>query len=118
MIPLATINFVRQFIGVANIMFLSIGVDGKRNDKMIAGVGIGTTVSNFLGMSIILGYNASLDTLISHAYGDNNFQLCGDYLNRARVTMTLLFVPISLTLLMTKDILVGIGQGEEVAEYA
>lgn len=85
---------------------------------MTAGVGIGTMTSNFLGMSIILGYNSALDTLISQTKGAGDYKMCGVYLNRGRITMTLLFLPIVLVLLMTRKILVALGQDEEVAEFA
>jgi Na+-driven multidrug efflux pump len=47
-----------------------------------------------MGLTIIEGVNSALDTFISQAYGANNYQLCGVYLNRGRFVMTLLFLPI------------------------
>lgn len=85
---------------------------------MTAGVGIGTMTANFFGMSIILGYNSALDTLLSQSRGAGNLKMCGIYLNQGRILMTIMFVPIVLVLMMTRKILVAIGQDEEVAMYA
>ena len=77
MIPLVFINVVRKFLDVINIVFL-----GKYNNPaMIAGVGIGSITSSFLGLAIILGFNSALDTLVSNSAGAKQHYLSGRYLN-------------------------------------
>jgi len=39
------------------------------NKEMLAGVGLGNMTQNLLGLSLILGFNSALDTLISNAAG-------------------------------------------------
>jgi len=58
-----------------------------------------------MGLTIIEGVNSALDTFISQAYGANNYQLCGVYLNRGRFVMTLLFLPIIFISLNIQEIL-------------
>ena len=62
--------------------------------------------------------NGALETLVAQAYGAGQLQLCGVYLNRARVINTVIFVPLLIILLFTKPILMALGQDEEVIEYA
>jgi Na+-driven multidrug efflux pump len=45
-------------------------------------------------------------------------ELCGVYLNRGRFIMTCAFVPISITLMQSKSILLYFKQDQKVAEYA
>ena len=79
------------------------------NRDLIAGVGLAGSSLNFLGLTIIKGLAGSLDTLVSHAGGNGNHELCGIYLNRARFIMTMLFIPLSIFTFFVKDILVYIG---------
>ena len=50
-----------RFQDTINIMFL-----GHLHDKdLVAGVGIGTTMINLMGLTVIKGVNMALDTLVS-----------------------------------------------------
>jgi len=44
--------------------------------------------------------------------------LCGQYLNRGRVILTLVFIPFMILLLFTEKILIGIGQDPTTSKYA
>lgn len=52
----------------------------------------------------------AIDTLVSQAYGNKKYYLCGVYLNRARVVMTFLFIPQLILLYYIGDIFVVMGQ--------
>ena len=76
---------------------------------MNAAVGLGNMTQNLVGLSIILGFNSTLDTLLSPAYGAKDFRLCGLYRSRGIVVVHLLFIPIALILFQTKNILILCG---------
>ena len=74
----------------------------KLTAKEMAGMGLGHSLSQSLGVFIFLGFNAGLSTMISQAYGKarknnetdststpgknfENLGLCGHYVNRAYV---------------------------------
>ena len=59
-----------------------------------------------------------MDTLISHAAGQNDMELCGVILNRGRIVMTLLFIPICLVSTQIERTLVMFKQDAEVASFA
>lgn len=45
---------------------INLSLIGKLNDPaMVAGVGLGNMTINMVGMSVIMGFNSALDTLIS-----------------------------------------------------
>lgn len=84
----------------------------------IAAIGIGNAVQNCIAISVILGLNGALNTLISQSAGAGNIDLCLVILKRAYFALAICFIPVVLILLFTKEILVGIGQDELVSGYA
>lgn len=99
---------------VVNLAFV-----GQLNDAaMLAGVGLGNTILNMCGMSIILGLNLALETFVSQSFGQGNLQLCGLYLNRGRFILTILFIPLCMVFSQTGFILECLGQDPQVAYYA
>ena len=62
-----------------------------------------------LGLSIVLGFNGAMETLVSQANGSGNIALCGVYLNRSRFVLLLSFIPISMVLFQSEAILVYVG---------
>mmetsp|Transcript_5539 Transcript_5539/g.8708 ORF Transcript_5539/g.8708 Transcript_5539/m.8708 type:complete len:173 (-) Transcript_5539:639-1157(-) len=85
---------------------------------MLAAIGLGNVIQNVLGLSIVIGLNAAIETLVSQAYGSGNMRLCGEYLNRGRVIALGTFFPLSIILLNCKTILIAIGQNETVSHLA
>ena len=75
---------------------------------MIAGIGMGNVVVNMLAMSISIGLNSALETLVSQAKGSNDDELCSTYLNRSRLILALYFIPLSIIFSFTNTILVGL----------
>lgn len=70
---------------------------------------MGAMVSNMVAMSAFIGFNMGLDTLISQAAGAGNLELCGVLVHRARVVLSLLFIPIMGILANMKNILISLG---------
>ena len=88
----------------------------------MAGLGLGHTISQALGVMIFLGLNQGLSTKLSQAYGSGqilqNLRLCGHYMNQAYLKNILIFLPLSLALGNIKFFLNWIGQDPEVSEIA
>ena len=99
---------------MVNLIFV-----GHLNDeKILAGVGLGIMLQNVFGLSIVLGINGAIETLVSQAYGNGNLHLCGIYLNRGRFVVLLTFIPLVALLCNTENILVLINQNAEIAKYS
>ena len=80
------------------------------NTLMTAGVGLAMTFVNILGLSVMVGINCAQETLTSQAFGANELVRCGVLLNRGRVILLLVFIPIAFIFMFTKQILIAIGQ--------
>ena len=79
---------------------------------------MGNALQNMIGVSVILGVNGALNTLVSHAAGAGNIDLCLRYLRRCQIAMSLCFIPISAIVLNSTQILIAVGQDPVVAHYA
>ena len=53
---------------VVNLIFIG----HLNNPEMMAGVGMGNMIQNMIGLSIVIGLNGALETLVSQAYGAGN----------------------------------------------
>ena len=94
----------------------------------IAGLGLGQSLSQALGIMIFLGLNSALSTQISQAYGlsqssgvcnsESALKLCGHYVNQAYIQNWVLFIPIGLMLANMQFFFELIGQDSTVAMYA
>lgn len=103
-----------MLIEVVNLMFI-----GHLDDPVaLAGVGLGNMMLTMICFSIGVGLNGAIDTLVSQAYGDKEYYLCGCYLNRGRIIQALFFVPQLIILTFSSEILILLGQDESSAEAA
>ena len=92
-------------------------LSSKEKQAMLNGAGLGNMTQNLVGLSVIYGLNSVVETLSSQAYGSGKKKLCGVYLNRARLLLTLLYGPIAVILLHSEKILVFAGQDRMAASY-
>lgn len=105
---------VLQLQQIINLIFV-----GHMNDaKLLAGVGMGNLIVSVFGISLFIGLNGALETLVSQAYGNRNLQLCGIYLNRGRFMLLLLNIPIVYILCNAEAILLLLKQDVKVAANA
>lgn len=84
----------------------------------IAGIGLGNRCIQFMGLTLILGMNAALDTLVSQAAGAGNMELCGVYLNRGRFVMSVMFIPMMILSFNMESILIHLGQDPLASMYS
>ena len=47
---------------------------------------------------VLAGVNCAQETLVSQAYGQGQMRLTGTYLNRGRIIMSLVYVPLAVLL--------------------
>ena len=72
------------------------------SETAMAGVGMANMYLNVLCISIIIGINSTLNTLVSQSYGLGDYRMCGVFHNRSRFVMTLIFIPLLAALLSTE----------------
>jgi MATE family multidrug resistance protein len=101
-------------IGLLNVWF--IGQLG--NTALLGGVGMGTMLLNVFCLALTFGLNGSIETFVSVYNGKGEFQKCGETLNKARIIVTLILVPVFVMFFWADSILMSIGQDPEVSLLA
>lgn len=86
--------------------------------EMIGGAGLGGMYTTILCLSITIGLNFTLSTLISQTFGSGNMYLCGVYLNRARIVAFLVFIPLQIALLNAENLFLAFKFDEKTSHYA
>lgn len=91
---------------------------GRLNNVFaIAGVGLAIIFVNFSTVTLY-GLNSAMSVLIAVAYGCNDIENCERIFQRGRVICLMATIPISVVNIFCRDILIGCGVEEEVADYA
>lgn len=83
--------------------------------EMIAASGLSHMYPQIVCVSLMLGMNNTLSTFISQSFGSGNLAVCGQYLNRARVIVTIMFIPMIVLLLLCETILLWVGLDEKTS---
>lgn len=99
---------------MVNLVYVSRGSDRT----VIAGFGLGNFLINCVFNSLGFGLNMALETFVSQGFGVGNLKLCSVYLYKSRLIITVLFSLCCIIFFNVKDILIKLGQGEEVASNA
>jgi len=76
---------------------------------MLAGCGMGNIFINMCCIGMFYGLNAGLETLVSQAYGAGKKRHCGIYLQRSRVCLTFMFIPIAIVFAYSDKIMSMLG---------
>jgi len=97
-LPAMVSQFLAIFMEALNNSF--VGHLGR--EEVLAGVGMANMHLNIFMLSLIWGMNSTLNTLLTQAYGFGDLRQCGVYLNRSRIIVTLVFLPMSIFILNTE----------------
>ena len=81
----------------------------------LGGVGLGNMMISITWMSIGMGLNGAIDTLVSQAYGDKQYYLWGCYLNRGRIAQ-LMILPVIIWYFYSEDFFIRIGQDPGISK--
>lgn len=111
-------NIASQMGVVATSFITVLFIASFKNKDWLASIGVATMIQNVFGVSLGIGLNSGLDTLVSQANGEKNYRQSGVYLHRAIVVSTIVVIPASLFLFFTGQILTAIGQDPHVSAYA
>ena len=85
---------------------------------LLAAFGLGTLIANVFGLSIGVGLTSVLETLVAQSYGAGNLHLTAIHLNRARLVVSVAFIPSCISLWYTDALLLAMGQDDQIAELA
>ena len=85
------------------------------NQYVIGAIGLGNMTLNIFLRSFVLGFNNSLVTLLSQAYGAGHFERMGHIINRSSILFTLCQIPIFLFLFFIGPMVEMLGLEKELA---
>ena len=72
-----------------------------------------SNINMLIPVSLTFGTCRALGTLVSQAYGQQNYKACAEYLNKQLILVTSWFIPIVMVLLNTSDILTFVGMNAQ-----
>lgn len=111
-----------------NIIFV-----GQSDDPLLlAGVGMGSMLINIFVFATSQGLNGTIETFVSRDFGAGNlaaqngnqgmagrkYKECGIHLNRAKVIITLVLLPIFIAFFWADKILIALAQDAVISRMA
>lgn len=79
---------------------------------------MGNVLIGALCMAFCFGLNGTLESKVSQAFGSNDHQMCGVWLNRGRMINSCLMIPLSILFLSSGYLLKAVGQDPEISDMA
>lgn len=77
------------------------------SSDLLAGVGLGNMLLNVLIFALTMGLNGTIESFVAWSYGQNDKEMCGIHLNRARIIVTSAILPSIILFLFMDKILIG-----------
>jgi len=77
------------------------------NTEVFAAVGTGNMLINVFCLALCYGLNGTLETFISQSFGAGETRMCGVQFNRAKLILTILFIPIMIVYFFSDSILIA-----------
>mmetsp|Transcript_107603 Transcript_107603/g.213785 ORF Transcript_107603/g.213785 Transcript_107603/m.213785 type:complete len:473 (+) Transcript_107603:67-1485(+) len=93
-------------------------VGSLHDEAELAACGVGTMISNVFGLSIGIGLNSGLDTLVAQSCGAGNHSQSGVFLHRAILVSTIACIPITIGLHFVTPVLIFLRQDPLVSRLA
>lgn len=113
-----------KILGQMEDQVCAVGSDGIEVCEAIgpkvhlAAFGLGSSTIGLLLLANGDCFSDGLTNLIPQAYGAQQYQLCGAYLNRMLILLTCIFVPFLIPLQFVEHLFLFMGLGKQVASLA
>ncbi|KAH9619493.1 hypothetical protein KSS87_000595 [Heliosperma pusillum] len=91
---------------------------GHLGNLELAASSLGNSGIQVLAYGLMLGMGSAVETLCGQAYGANKYEMLGIYLQRSTILLTATGIPLTLVYIFSKDILLILGEPEEIASKA
>ncbi|KAH7545755.1 hypothetical protein FEM48_Zijuj01G0127400 [Ziziphus jujuba var. spinosa] len=104
---------------INNAMSLSTRVfAGHLGNLQLAAASLGNSGIQLFAYGLMLGMGSAVETLCGQAYGAHKYEMLGIYLQRSTVVLTLTAIPVMLVYVFSKQILLLLGEPNDVASSA
>ncbi|GLT29387.1 hypothetical protein SLA2020_042590 [Shorea laevis] len=91
---------------------------GHLGNFELAAASLGSGGVQLLTYGLMLGMGSAVETLCGQAYGARRHEMLGIYLQRATIVLTLTGIPMTVIYVLSKPILLLLGESTEVASAA
>merc|ERR1711991_627991 len=88
---------------------------GRLGADYLAAAGLATVTANVLGTSFLIGISGGLSTILTQAFGAQDYELMNVSVQRCAVIMLLACIPITLLVSQSESILISLGQEDSIA---
>ncbi|KAF7150959.1 hypothetical protein RHSIM_Rhsim02G0108000 [Rhododendron simsii] len=104
---------------INNAMSLSTRIfAGHLGNLELAAASLGNSGIQLFAYGLMLGMGSAVETLCGQAYGAHKYEMLGVYLQRATLVLTLTGIPMTVIYLLSKKILLLLGESNVVASEA
>ena len=101
------------------VLAINLHYVGTLNDtEIFDGVGFGTAWIALTNTAVIVSLNIGFLAIASQAYGNNNNELVGLSYHRAIIIAIMVFIPCSLFIIFSKNIIIMLNVSPSIAHYA
>ncbi|GLU23297.1 hypothetical protein SLE2022_393170 [Rubroshorea leprosula] len=91
---------------------------GHLGNLELAAASLGNSGVQLLAYGLMLGMGSAVETFCGQAYGAHRYEMLGIYLQRATIVLTLTGIPMTVIYVLSKPILLLLGESTEVASAA
>ncbi|KAK6124464.1 hypothetical protein DH2020_041794 [Rehmannia glutinosa] len=104
---------------INNAMSISTRIfSGHLGNREFAAACLGNQGIQLFAYGLLLGMGSAVETLCGQAYGARRYEMLGVYLQRATVVLFLFSIPIVVVYVLSRQLLLLIGESEQVATLA
>ncbi|KAJ8761780.1 hypothetical protein K2173_004591 [Erythroxylum novogranatense] len=104
---------INNFMSLSTRMFA-----GHVGNLELAAASLGNSGIQLFAYGLMLGMGSAVETLCGQAYGAYRYDMLGIYLQRATVVLTLTGIPLMVVYLLSKQILILLGEPTKLASAA
>ncbi|VVA91008.1 unnamed protein product [Arabis nemorensis] len=91
---------------------------GRMGSMQLAAASLGNSGFNMFTFGLMLGMGSAVETLCGQAHGAHRYDMLGVYLQRSTIVLLLTALPVTLLFILSKPILIYIGEPADVAATA
>lgn len=111
--PAIVVYLLNNVVSVSTQIFC-----GHLGNLELAASSLGNNGVQVLAYGLMLGMGSAVETLCGQAFGANKYEMLGVYMQRSMILLTLTGIPLTVIYIFSKDILLLLGEPEEIASLA
>ncbi|XP_041023197.1 protein DETOXIFICATION 40-like isoform X1 [Juglans microcarpa x Juglans regia] len=111
--PAVFVYMINNFLSLSTRVFA-----GHLGNLELAAASLGNSGIQLLAYGLMLGMGSAVETLCGQAYGAHRYEMLGIYLQRSTIILTLTGIPMTLIYVLSKPILLLLGESTAVASAA